>query len=107
MLYQKFTIVTKYMFFNPDGEKGKSYNFSTDFDKIGLEWDVSIRNGTYVDVISKPVEINHPKYGIISLIKIKADVATDFHTIIKEFWVPVNCVIYLENNETGSAQLAN
>lgn len=95
----KFPLFTKFMFFHPDGLKDKSYNFSSDFEKIGLEWDVSIRNGTWVDVISDPVEISHPKYGIISLVKIKADVATDYHTIIKEFWVPVNCIIETSKDE--------
>lgn len=106
-LYRKFIVPTKFMFFHPDGESGKPYNFSTDFDKIGLEWDVSIRNGTYIDIISDPVEISHPKYGIISLVKIKADVATDYHTIIKEFWVPISCVLPLEKDETTSSQLGN
>jgi len=95
MMFTKFPIYTKHMFFHPDGEVGKSFNFSTDFNKIGLEWDVAITNGTGVEIISDidPVTIDHPKYGIISLVKIKADVATDYHTIIKEFWVPANCII--------------
>jgi len=81
------------MFFKQPGEKGDSFNFSTDINKVGSEWDVSIQNGTYVDIISDPVTIDNYKYGIISLIKVKADIATDYHTIIKEFWIPVDCVI--------------
>jgi hypothetical protein len=82
------------MFFHPDGETGKSFNFSTDLKKVGSEWDVSIRNGTaIIDVVSDPVTISHTKYGLLSLVKIKADVATDYHTIIKEFWVPTTCII--------------
>jgi hypothetical protein len=92
-MYFKFPIPTKYRFFKSPGEKGDSFNFSTDLYKIGSEWDVSIQNGTGVDIVSDPVTIDNPKYGLISLIKIKADVATDFHTIIKEFWVPIDCII--------------
>jgi hypothetical protein len=92
-LYNKFPIYTKFMFFHPDGDVGKSFNFSTDLNKVGLEWDVAIRNGTGVDVVSEPVTINHTKYGTINLVKIKADIATDYHTIIKEFWVPTSCII--------------
>jgi hypothetical protein len=89
----KFPIHTDFVFQHPDGIEGKSYNFSSDLDKVGSVWDVSIRNGTGVDVVSEPITIDNAKYGMISLIKIKADVATDYHTIIKEFWVPINCII--------------
>lgn len=92
----KFPLFTKFMFFHPDGEMGKSFNFSSDLEKIGSEWDVAIQNGTYCDVISDPVKIERPKYGIISVVKIKADIATDYHTIIKEFWVPVTCIIEVQ-----------
>ena len=87
------------MFFHPDGYEGKSFRFSTDLEKVGVEWDVAIQHGTYVDVISEPIEIHRPKYGAISVIRIRADVATDYHTIIKEFWVPVNCIIETSDNE--------
>jgi hypothetical protein len=100
--YMKFPIFTDFMFNHPDGVEGKSYNFSSDLEKIGREWDVSIQNGTGVDIISDPVTIDHSKYGIISLVKVKADVATDYHTIIKEFWVPINCIIGLKNNNESS-----
>ena len=93
MVLYKFPLFTKFIFCHPEGIEGKSYNFSSDFEKIGSEWDVSIQNGTGCDVISDSVKIVHPKYGELELIKIKADVATDYHTIIKEFWVPVNCII--------------
>lgn len=93
MLYFKIPIYTNYMFFKLPGEKGHAYRFSSDLEKVGSEWDVEIQNGTGVDIISEPVTIDNPKYGIISLIKIRADVAIDYHEIIKEFWVPVDCVI--------------
>lgn len=108
MMYFKYPIVTNFMFFNPLGEKGHVYNYSSDLEKIGMEWDVAIANGTYIDVISEPFEIDRPKYGgLISVIKIKADVATDYHTIIKEFWVPTTCVIDLKNVETSNTQFRN
>jgi hypothetical protein len=89
MLYRKFPLYTKYKFLKSSGEAGDTYNFSSDLEKIGIENDVSIQNGTYVEPISDPVEIEKPQYGgIISVIKVKADVATDFHTIIKELWIP-------------------
>ena len=106
-LYQKFPIYTKYRFFNPDGEIGKTYNFSSSLEKIGLEWDVAVRNGAYVDVISEPIEIRRPQYGTFSVVKIKADVATDYHTIVKEFWVPTMCVIEVSNGEDSGAKLSN
>jgi hypothetical protein len=93
MMYVKFPIHTNFMFFKMPGEKGEPFNFSSDIEKIGFEWDVSICNGTYVDLISDPVKIEHSKYGTISVVKIKADVATDYHTVIKEFWVPTDCII--------------
>jgi hypothetical protein len=108
MLYVKFPMQTKHLFFNPSGPTGEPYRFSSDLEKIGSAWDVSIRNGTRVEVISDPVDISRPQYGgIISVVKVRADVADDYHTIIKEFWVPTICVIELENNETRSTQLAN
>jgi hypothetical protein len=93
MLYYKFPITTKWIFSHPDAKKDQLFKFSTDLNKVGVEWDVSIKNGTVVDVISDPVTIDSDKYGTVELIKVKADVATDYHTIIKEFWVPVNCVV--------------
>ena len=69
-------------------------------EKIGSEWDVGVQNGTYVDLISEPVQIDRPKYGgIITVIKVKADVATDYHTIIKEFWIPTNTLVSIENEK--------
>jgi hypothetical protein len=46
-----------------------------------------------VDVISAEITLDHPKYGNLTVVKVKADVATDYHTVIKEFWVPVNCIV--------------
>ncbi len=105
--YRKFIIPTKFIFQHPDGDVGDAFQFSSDIDKIGEEWDVSIQNGTYVDVISGPIELDRPKYGRITVIKIRADVATDYHTIIKEFWVPIACVIEVENNEVTSSEFTN
>lgn len=101
-MYQKFPMFTKYMFFKRPGEVGDSYNFSTDLEKIGIDWDVSIQNGTYVDIISEPLEITREKYGTIWVVKIKADVATDYHTIIKEFWVPTSCVFEVVKTEKAN-----
>ncbi len=84
------------MFFKLPGEKGDKYRFSSELECIGLKWDAEIQNGTYVEVISDPLEINTFKYGIMSVIKIKANVSEDYHTIIKEFWVPAKCIIALE-----------
>jgi hypothetical protein len=95
--FVKFPICTKFMFFNIMGEKDESFKFSSDLEKIGTEWDVEIRNGTFVEPISEPTEIDRPKYGgMISVIKIRADVATDYHTIIKEFWIPTITLINIE-----------
>ena len=93
MMYTKFPIYTKFVFFKLPGEKGDLYKFSSDLEKIGSEWDVEIQNGTYVDVISDPVKIARPSYGTMTVVKIRADIATDYHTIIKEFWVPVDCIM--------------
>lgn len=87
------TMKTKYIFYHPDGIERQSYNFSSDLEKIGYTWDVSIRNGTSIDIISDPVEIERPKYGRILVIKIRANIVDDYHTIIKEFWVPIECVM--------------
>ena len=74
------------------------FSFSTTLEKIGYEWDISLKNRTYVLVISEPVEINRPQYGgTISVTKIQANVADDYHTIIKEFWVPTNTLVDLED----------
>lgn len=107
MMYVKFPITTKHMFFRLPGKKGDSFGFSTELDKIGVEWDVSIRNGTYVEVISDPIEIEKQPYGKMSVIKIRADVATDYHTIIKEFYVPTICIVEVKDNAINSTELPN
>ena len=107
MLYVKFPIPTKHMFFRLPGKKGDAFGFSTELEKIGVELDVSIRNGTYVEVISEPIEIEREKYGKISVVKVRADVATDYHTIIKEFYVPAACIVEVENNVINSTELPN
>lgn len=106
-MYQKFPINTGFIFQHPDGVPGKAFKFSSELDKVGVEWDVSIRNGTYVEIISDPVVIERAPYGALTLIKIKADIATDYHTIIKEFWVPADCVVKVEKNVPQSSELAN
>jgi hypothetical protein len=107
MMYVKFPIPTKHIFFNPAGTADEIFKFSSDLEKIGSAWDVAIRNGTNVEIISDPVEISRPRYGVITVVKVKADVATDYHTIIKELWIPTACIVELENNETRSTQFAN
>lgn len=107
MMYFKFPMFTKFLFFKEGHGEDESFSFSTDLDKVGSVWDVSIKNGTFIDVISDSVTIDSPKYGMITLVKIKADVATDFHTVIKEFWVPTSCVHRVEKDETQSTQLGN
>lgn len=108
MLYIKFPIFTKFIFFHLLGEKGDAFNFSTDLEKVGVVWDVSIQNGTGVDIISEPVTIDTAKYGIITLVKIKADISLDYHSIIKEFWVPATYVHKVEShNEVRSSELPN
>ena len=95
-MYKKFTINTGFIFFHPNGAEGESFRFSSELDKVGIEWDVSIKNGTYVEIISDPIEINRKPYGALSLTKIRADIATDYHTIIKEFWIPSSCIVKTE-----------
>jgi hypothetical protein len=95
-MYIKFPIYTKFCF-KHFGENGDSFLFSTDFKKIGSVFDVSIQNGTGIDIISDTITLDHPKYGFMSLIKIKADIATDYHTVIKEFWIPIDCVVDLRH----------
>jgi len=107
-MFYKIPQPTKFMFFKFPGSKGDLYQFSSDLEKIGIQWDVQIQNGTYVEIVSEPMEINRFKYGgTFSVVKIKADVSTDYHTVIKEFWVPINCIIESENYETQSSQFRN
>jgi hypothetical protein len=88
----------KVLFFNTMGTENELFGFSTTLDKIGVELDVSLRNNTQVLILSEPLEINVPKYGgVISVTKIRADVATDYHAIIKEFWVPTATLSEIKN----------
>ena len=105
MMYQKFPIPTEFMFYHPDGG---SFTFSSDLEKIGIENDVAIRSGTYIEVISEPVTINRPKYGgDITVVQVQADIATDYHTIVRKFWLPTSLVVKLEENATTSSELSN
>lgn len=106
-LYQKYPMFTKYMFYNPTAEVGHVFKFASDIEKIGIEWDVAVENGTFVEIISDPIEITRPQYGKMTLVKIKADVATDYHTIVREFWVPTMCVYKVEKNETSGVEQSN
>ena len=105
--YMKFIIPTEHMFFHPSGKMGEAFRFSSDLEKIGVEWDRAIRNGTYVEVISDPIVINKEPYGTMTVVKIKADVATDYHTIIQELYVPLGCIIKTEDYAVKSPELAN
>jgi hypothetical protein len=87
----------KALFFNPNGEEDQSFNFSSTLEKVGVEWDCTLKNNSIVIVLSEPVEIDSPKYGNIWLTKIKANMATDFHTIIGEFWVPTITLVDIED----------
>lgn len=98
---------TNYMFYNPTAEVGHVFKFSSDIEKIGIEWDVAVKNGTLVDIISDPIEITRPQYGTFTVVKIKADVAIDYHTIVREFWVPTMCVYKVEKNETSGVEQSN
>lgn len=105
--YVKFTTATEHLFFHPKIPIGKEFKFSSDLEKIGLEWDVSLANGTYVELISDPIEITKEPYGVLNLIKVKADVSTDYHTIIREFYVPVDFIVKAEDYEIASSELPN
>ena len=102
-MYIKFPRLTNFIFFNPTNEMGHVFSFSTDLEKIGSDWDVRIENGIYIEPISDPFEIYRQKYGTISVTKVKADVADDYHTVIKEFWIPTDCVVELKNNVSQSS----
>ena len=86
------------MFINPEGEKGDIYKFCTELEKIGAEFDVSLANGSFITPISDSIEINHPKYGPMMVTKIKADVATDYRSILKEFWIPSEFIVRLKDD---------
>lgn len=107
MLFKKFVIPTEHMFFHPGGAMGEAFRFCSDLEKIGKEWDRAIRNGTYVEIISDPIELNKEPYGKMTVVKIKADVATDYHTIIQELYVPIGCIIKSESYAVKSPELAN
>jgi hypothetical protein len=78
----------KALFSRPDGDDDQMFTFSSTLEKLGEEWDCSLKNNSLVLVISDPVNLVHTKYGRMTLIKIKANMTHDFHTIIGEFWVP-------------------
>lgn len=107
MMYTKFIIPTEHIFFHPSGKMGEAFRFSSDLEKIGVEWDRAIRNGTYVEVVSDPIEVTKEPYGTFKVLKIKADVATDYHTIIQELYVPAFCVVKAEDYAIKSSELAN
>lgn len=96
--YKEIHLPTEHMFFHPSDKMGEAFRFCSDLEKIGKEWDRAIRNGTYVEVISDPIELNKEPYEKMTVVKIKADVATDYHTIIQELYVPIGCVIKVEDH---------
>lgn len=61
-------IRTEFVFFKKPGEKGDLFRFSSNLEKIGIEWDVEIQNGTYVEMISNPVSIEKKPYGKVQVI---------------------------------------
>lgn len=96
-LYTKYPLFTEFVLFNLVGGIEDAYRYHSDIEKIGIEHaEIVVKNGTYVKKISEPVEIDIPKYGKMSVIKVKADIATDYHTIMAEFWVPTTSVIETE-----------
>lgn len=57
--YSLNTNIGKEMLFQPPlSTKGHMFSFSSTLEKIGHEWDVELQSGTYVLVISEPVEID-------------------------------------------------
>lgn len=92
MLYFKIPIPTKFIFSKPLEEKGALCGFSSVLHKIGIENDVVLQNGCYVEVLSEPLKINSPKYGELIISKIQADVSTDYHTITKVCWIPTQYI---------------
>ena|ERR1700728_4023825 len=107
-LYQKFPVFKEFRFLHSGAEKGELFSFSSELENIGVKNDVSIQNGTYVEVISEPIMINRPKYGgDIYVVMIRADIAVDYHTIVKEFWVPTNLIVRVEKNTITNSQVSN
>lgn len=90
------TINKKALFFRYDGNDDQMFGFTSTLEKVGEEWDCEVKNKSIVIVMSDPVEMIHTKYGKMSLTKIKANMAPDFHIIVGEFWVPT---IFLTNIE--------
>lgn len=86
----------KALFFRPDQDANQMFNFSSTLEKVGEGWDCQLKNNSIVLVISESIEIIHTKYGKMTLTKIKANMAPDFHIIVGEFWVPT---IFLTNIE--------
>lgn len=85
------------LFLMQGGAEDEVFGFSSTLDKIGIELDVGLKNNTMVLVLSEPVVIDVAKYGgLISITKIRADVSTDYHTIIMDFWVPTTTLVETE-----------
>ena|SRR5271154_4465129 len=92
-----FVSGNKARFFRSDGEADQMFAFFSTLEKVGVEQDCKLRNDSIVVVISEPVEIESEKYGKISLIKIRANMAPDFHLIMGEFWVPTITLVGIED----------
>jgi hypothetical protein len=70
--------------------EGTFFSFASSLDKIGVQNDLCLRTGSYVTITSEPIEFEHPKYGLMILVRVLADVSLDYHTFHEEFWMPVN-----------------
>ena len=90
MLYHKYNIFNDAKLVFPDGVA--AFSFSSDLDQIGTLFDVTVAAGTRVGILSDPITLTHPKYGILNIQMVEADVATDYHTIIKKFWIPIEFI---------------
>lgn len=92
-----FVSAQKARFFNPNGAADEVFSFSSTLEKMGAEWDCSLKNNSIVIIISEPIQIDSPKYGKMWLTKIKANMASDFHLIMGEFWVPTITLVDIED----------
>ena len=59
----------------PD-DKNRSFSFSSELEKIGIENDCFIKNHTEVMIISDVIIIASSKYGLMHLLKVLAPAAT-------------------------------
>ena len=88
-----------YLFMMPGLPDDADFGFASQFEDIGHvdKHDVRLKNATKVLILSEPAIAEHPTLGPLWVTKIRADVSRDYHTIIKEFWVPTNLLIKLDD----------